>query len=107
MIIRIGFIFLTFRRIVKNIKNIIEGIGFNKLNILEVCLKASRLNKVTTSTELMAPRIRPAVAGLRVKKASFTSLEDLNFSIALAIIKIIITGPVIREIVAKIPPHKP
>lgn len=77
-------------------------------NIFILALKASILNKVASKTELIAPKISPAVAGLRVTKASFTICDDLNLSMALAINKMIITGPVINDIVAKMPPkiHK-
>ena len=83
------------------------GIGIIRERRFPVCLKVSGSKRVMIRTVDMAPRIRPAVAGLSVVKASATVFEFLKARIILAIIKIIIMGPVTRDKVARMPPIGP
>ena len=83
------------------------GIGLIREIRFPVLLKAPGSKRVMIRTVDIAPKIKPAVAGLRVVKASLTVFEFLKARIILAIIKIIIIGPVTRESVARMPPRGP
>ena len=70
-----GLSFLNLNSIAKKARKSTIGTGLNRETKDPVCLNVSTSNKVRARTELIAPRIRPAVAGLRVVKASLQSLS--------------------------------
>lgn len=102
-----GLSFLNLNSIAKKTRKSTIGTGLIRETMDPVCLNVSTSNKVRTKTKLIAPKIRPAVAGLSVVKASETIFEFLNANIILAIIRIIIIGPVTKDKVARIPPIGP
>lgn len=104
---QIGLRFLNLKSTRVKAANMARGRGLMRESKFPVCLNASGSKRVMTRTELIAPKINPAVAGLRVVKASLTVFEFLKARIILAIIKIIIIGPVTRESVARMPPRGP
>lgn len=104
---RIGLSFLNLKSTRVKAANMARGRGLMRESKFPVCLNASGSKRVMTRTVDMAPRIRPAVAGLRVVKASFTVFEFLKARIILAITRIIVIGPATKDRVARIPPIGP
>ncbi len=75
-----GLIFLNFTWTNKKIAKIEIGKNLNKSNRFPLILNKSISKSVRTITELMAPSIKPPVAGRIVKNISFTIFEFLNFA---------------------------